>query len=222
MNIEKRIHKLFKWEVPSALPGRETSPDAEFTWQDWIARMKSKYPIRYFLMESVPDFIHGIWHDVDRKLYWFRSVTYKKQHLLDLRQPKDAPLAHSYRWGYSDITQRMIYAMFAFVIIYIEKELDGPEETQKWIDELKSRHEDAPIYQIRTMEEALRIYKWWKGERVAKLKMLDSMLDEWYLKRHSSGANELHTKLTEAEEAFENELNDMMKALIDIRQGMWT
>ncbi len=220
MTFRNFIRKLFRWEVPRALPMRRFTPTVEFTWEDWEARMRSQYPIRYFLCETVPRYFGYKWHCLDQWLYWLKSVTYKKRHLLDLRQPKDSPLAHSYRYGWCDIVNRMPYAMFNMLIDYVEKELGGPEETQKFIDELKSR--EGPPHQIHTMEEALRIYKWWKVDRIAKLKAQDDIYTEWYLKIHSSEGKVLFDKMHEEEEAFENELDDMLKAMVDIRRGLWT
>jgi hypothetical protein len=220
MSLKKRVHRLFGWKVPTALPLRRITPTAEFSWEDWHARMKLQRPVRFFLMETMPNTVSSWWSRMNRGMYWLKSVTYKKRHLLDLRQPKDAPRVHWYRYGFCDIVNRMPYAMFNMLSDYVEKELSGVEKAAAWIDELKQN--DGPEHQIHTMEEALRIYHWWKVERIDKLKALDAMLDDWHKKRSSSESPELNAKLHEAEEAFEKELNDHMKALVDIRQGMWT
>jgi hypothetical protein len=155
--------------------------------------------------------------------YWFQSVTYKKQHLLDLRQPKGSPEEYSYRWGYSDISQRLIYANFNLLCIYIEKELGGIKEAKKWLKKLEGyqeKDEPVPEFQIKTIREAIALYEWWTIERSKRLAALRTLSDEWHAKRNTPEGSGLLDRTFKAEEAFENEINEKLKSIIDIRQGM--
>jgi hypothetical protein len=218
---QKRVHKLLRWEVPHALPSEMFGhTSGEMTWESWSAETKSKYPIRFFVLQTAPSVLGSWWFRVDQRWYWFQSVTYKKRHLLDLRQPKDAPYDFAYRYGWCDVDSKIIYANFNLLVQFVDKELGGPQkatEDLKWLKE-----NNAPPFQCSTIEEALRLYKWWKEDRLIRIEEVNAARDDWHNNRHAENSRELLDKSSQAEQDFELEINDKLKALIDIRQGLWT
>lgn len=217
--FEKFIHKLFGWKVPMALPV-EFFPhkEGELTWEKWRENAKNKNPVKYFFMETFFEIIRSIAFRIDRVIYFIRCHTFNKYHLLDLRQPKWG--YQQYKWGYSDIVQRMIYANFNLLVEYIEKEYDGAESIEKFITDLKGE-KDVPPGQIQGLEKALELYKWWKYVLPEMQKEYDAAVHEAVKDRKSPDRDKLN-KTWEMEENIENTIDAKLKELIDIRRGMWT
>ena len=91
--------------------------------------------------------------------HWFRSHTFARYHLLDMRSPKNG-----YRYGYMDRSDIMLFANFKLLVEYVELEdalnfIDwDPDDddfpSKEWVDE--TRHAGKEIREL---------YKWWTVER---------------------------------------------------------
>lgn len=205
--VEKLIKKLFKWEVPFALPMRFLNNNDDYCWEDWHRDVKKKHPIKYFILETVPLIIRIKLHSISEGWYWFASHTYRKQHLLDFRQPKHNTYWHCYRYGWCDITEKMIFVMFRLLEQFIENELGGIKKAKESLIWLENPETMAPQGQIDTTRTAIQLYEWWTVERLQRFEKI----------------NALNYKLQYKEmEKLENDINEKLKMLIDIRRGMWT
>ena len=139
--------KLLK--KPQALPIRGLCDEGEYTWEDWKEETKAKYPVRFWLFETVPIWFnyHFLWRV--RYRYWnLKGRLISKYHKINLHD-KDNGYEH---YGYSDVRSRLIFANFALLKEFVECEMDrvvwgDVPERQKAEKEIKS------------------LYKWWVEER---------------------------------------------------------
>src|SRR5690348_1551298 len=106
--MKKLFRKIFGVpNIPIALPIAGLCKVGDYTWEQWRIDAKAAYPVRYFLSESIPHWFRGWWGRVDRAFYKFKSLTYKKQHLLDMRSPE-----YGYDYGFCDKVALMVVAPF--------------------------------------------------------------------------------------------------------------
>jgi hypothetical protein len=131
-----------------------------------------------------------------------------------LRQPKGT--FYEYRYGYSDPCQQIIYANINLLKLYF-KELGGIEEARKFLVYLQ-KEEDAPIHQVNSLSIALEVYDWWKDELPKKHKQHDDLLEEAMALRKTD------RKLSDEKlrESLDDEINEKLKKIIDIRMSLWT
>lgn len=208
--------KLLKWEVPSSLPMRCFSETNDFCWEDWHKKMKLEHPIKYFILESFPLFWHvKVSRNIEEAWYWIKCHTYKKYHLLDLRQP-------DYKYGWADVREKIVFALFNLLQQYVDKELGGLEKAKEHLDWLKTIEEFPPEEQIRVVQKAIELYEWWNVDRINLIKEQEKANDDWYEKKNSEGDKERLTKTFELESEFEKTMDSKLKEIIDIRLGLWT
>jgi hypothetical protein len=221
LDLEKTVHKLFKWNVPFALPMEMFgAKDGEMTWESWQQNMKNDYPIKHFFMEQIPTKLYRWAGKVDNLFYYIRCNTYNKYHFLDLRQPKEG--YYKYRWGWLDVNQKILFANFNLLVEFVEKERGGYEAAEKCIAELKTL-EDVPTHQIECMEKELELYTWWKYELPKMHKEHDKLLHEsCHGRKFNNCDNEKMRQSWEMQEKIDNTIDEKLKELIDIRMTLWT
>lgn len=205
----KIIHKLFNWNVPSSLPVKmflnKNYKDA-YTWEDWKRDMKQIKPIRYFYFETCSNFFNKIVYKLRNFIYYMKSNTYKKQHFLDLRQPKYSQL--EYRYGYCDVRQKMIYANFNLLCEFVEKSYNGVWDIQKRINWLTENHPYC-VEEISFLNKAIDLYHWWKIDVQNKYRELHS----------ASNKSEI---LCDVEDSLEKEITQKLIEIISLRENFWT
>jgi len=141
------------------------------------------------------------WHKwpfrhISKALYWLRTHTYNRYHMLDMRSP-----VNGYSWGYSDKSYLILFANMALLRDFIEKEkgfechvdwrsaaevaearkdawkLEGKasdyEEEDDWAAANRDAHAVARL-------EMLTIYDWWTRGRAAEHKKEDELLEAAY------------------------------------------
>jgi len=222
LDLEKLVHKVFKWQVPYALPMEmfKHKKDGEMTWESWHKMMKNKYPIRHYLMEEVPSRLYRLADKIDNVFYYIRCNTYNKYHLLDLRQPKGG--YYDYRWGWCDVVNKMIFANFNLLVEFVEKERGGCKAAEKHIAELKTL-EDVPSDQIKSMEKELELYRWWKYELPKMYKEHDKLCHEAVGGRGFGDYDKDKLDQTwDLQQKIDETINEKLKELIDIRMTLWT
>ena len=217
---------------PSALAMRDfEGPDSkEYCWEDWGKEAKEKYPIRYFLSETLPLWFYiNISDKISHAFYWLRSNTYKRRHFLDLRQPKTGTL-DDYNWGYIESSSRILYACFNSLILHVE-ELESCSVTYSVLESIQNHREElwnskdpdgtGMIGQLHTFEEMLDLCEYWTDRRKVELKGINDLLHTWYLGRHSDDADKLMSDLRSAEEKFDAEELENLTRLMRIRKNLW-
>lgn len=192
----------------TSLPMRSIgAKNDDYCWEDWREEVKRDYPIKYFFYKTFAFWFHcNISSRISDFKYWVKSHTIKKYHILDLRNKEN-----NYFYGWRDSDSKMLFALMKIMedfiieqdtekhLIWLKKELiQYPDVEYPWVNLIKS------------CEELLAIQKWWRVDRQENFKKLDSTDYKDY------------KDYFEHEQKLYQEDSDMMKKLIDIRQGMWT
>lgn len=141
-----------------------------------------------------------------RAWYWFRTHTYNRYHLLDLRGQGD------YEWGYVDPCWKMYLACFAILVDYVEKEKGLEVIDWSWNED----HAEAG----RTIKE---LYDWWKTGRSVEHEAVDQIGEDlpgngWEKMSHGPEWEQFSKLVQELEEKDKTQLN----RLIAIRGALWT
>lgn len=224
---------------PYALPSKyfRNSPN-EYTWEDWEVESKKKYPIRYFLSEYLPYFYRvRIEGPISNFFYWLKSNTYKKQHLLDLRQPYNDDYIDYYRWGYIDEEAQLLYASFNILVNYVNarnksKYFDSLskqniKKLEKKVEgKIKDKADDVEYYRekLESDKNIFKLYNYWTVDRKLKQKSLISTLSDWSKNRLNDKFKNDKTRLDnlkKCEDEFDNEETEMLQLLISIRKSLW-
>lgn len=219
------------WSKTNALESAQFSDEPQGkTWEDWHVTVKEMHPVKYWIAETAADFIkYKFWFPIKRPFvnahYWLVShlVPSRRYHMLDLRQPclKDSD-RDCYRYGWQDVPEKMLYAMFNLLGEYLNKE--EPADLA-----LHYTHEqiEADIYlkaQQEAFKEANAIYYWWTVGRHEEDALYNKMLDNWLdAKRNKLDNKEQLRDLYIAQEKInEDKVDEMVVRLMKIRRTLWT
>lgn len=235
------LRKLFKLPSPvdlgrskhNALPLKEFSPECkDYCWEDWNDEVKQLHPVKYWISETFGDFIRykiwlPIWRPIENARYWFVShfVPSRRYHFLDLRQPcKSGEISNfdCYRWGWQDVPEKMLYAMFNLLGEYLKKE--EPADLIKWYSIEDINADPCLKSQYEALNEAKAIYHWWTVERKLELEKDSKLLHSWSEAKKSMDPNtkELWDKLQESGKVQEEKIDEMLIRLLKIRRNLWT
>lgn len=132
-------------------------PDATSStgWRKWEKENKSKYPIRYFLLETAPTFVSSNWRWwIGDPIYNFKCKYIIKYHHIKIdvdrfmRYYKTS--FRNYHWIDSD--EQILYGMFQILVDFME-EKSGIVD---WSADPK--HQEI-------FNELTKLYEWWIGDR---------------------------------------------------------
>lgn len=235
------LRKLFKlpgpkelgWSDSNALEMREFSDEPQGkTWEDWYEYCKEQYPVKYFLSETLIKFIkYKLWFPIKIPVgsawYWFISHTIpsRRYHMLDLRQfcGKNEISNHDcYRYGWSDVPEKMLYAIFNLLGEFLNKE--SVIDLTKWYSQEEISKDYGMKRQQDALDEARMIYRWWLVGRKQARKEIDDIRTEWYdARKNKDPKKEEYWDLArKLEEEFENTTDDMIARVMKIRRTLWT
>ena len=169
------------------------------------------------------------WHlwpfrHLSKALYWLRTHTYNRYHMLDMRSK-----VNGYTWGWYDRSTLILFANMALLRDFIEQEKAFDCHVDWDSDE---GHKNARL-------EMLTIYDWWMKGRPAEHKKGDDLLEAAYpgpmVFEPIPGSTMLRLKNDETpelrklrdqcivmEEALEKKDEEMLIRLIKVRGYMWT
>jgi hypothetical protein len=238
------LRKLLKLPSPkelgisesNALPMRDFTPwEKGACWEDYYDLLKKKYPIRYFISETAPDFFRNkIYYPFISPIVdcydWLRYhlIPKRRYHFLDLRQPcgnDDIKNIDCYKYGWCDVPEKMLYAMFNLLKEYFD---ENPFD-------LRTRYTDEEINadpglktQQEYYDEAKAILYWWQVQRKQDKLKMDQLLHKWSdCRSDDTSPNDSETKfhylqLRHAELNFDEKTDEMIARLMKIRKGLWT
>lgn len=227
--LKKKLYGLpspieLGWSKHNALEDEDFSPDPKGkTWQDWHRHVKQLHPVRYFIVESVPKFWRykiywPIKRPIEKAHYWLVShlIPSRRYHMLDLRQPG------GYQYGWNDVPEKMLYAMFNLLGEYLNKE--QPFDLSDSYTEEQIEADPGMKLQQGSLCEARAIYHWWTVGKKQEEDAISDQQDIWWKARKAKDPEaETHfTKLNEMKEAQENKTDEMIARLMKIRRGLWT
>ena len=214
------IRKLFKIEIPDALTCKE--------WEEFFSDMKQNNFIGYFLTEMVPDCYYVITKPI-RNLFSKIRCRIKRYYLVDTKLD---------RYQYHDITEKMLWANFSMLNDYVDIELvhmykwsygDKPSTIHKGLKyclefienwEMKDdfgSEEWRKKYEIETKQfykEVYDLYWWWNFIRPIRI----DPFDLYYV----DGSEENTKKSFDIERQYNEEDQEMLIRLINIRERLWT
>jgi|ERR1700691_481442 len=225
----KRVFNFFK--IPEH---EEDYYSLEALHESYIDPLKLKYPIRYFINFTIPDFYLGIKDKIRSVSYWFRYRTTQRYHIIKL---------HGLSPGWYDTDTRILYSCFNLLNDFVEIELShmftytrdqikwrkksskklGLKYLQEIIDSPESRAID-----IHSANEQKELYLWWENRR--------DRLDPWnsieiwgkdkninFLQNIES-ANKYRINSEKAEKLekfYKDEDNAQLLRLIKIKDELW-
>lgn len=212
------------WNDCNALEMREFSDEPKGkTWEDYYAHMKETYPVRYFFNETIPQFLkRKIWWTFSipiNKLYYFlvsHLIPSRRYHMLDLRQKG------GYRYGWEDVPEKMLYAMFNLLGEYINKESHC--DLTKWHTQEEIDTDPQLSHQHNEMLEAYEIYHWWTVGRIEEQNKRNELSHIWCKARKNKDPKkqEYWDQMNQMDKDFETKTDEMIARLMKIRRTLWT
>jgi hypothetical protein len=221
------------WSKYDALECEEFSDNPKGkTWQDWHKAVKHMYPIKYFIIETLANwFLDKVWLPIKRPVsdmhYWLMShlIPSRRYHMLDLRQPCDKQSIYNidcYRYGWCDVPEKMLFAMFNLLGEYLNKE-DVHDLSETYSQEEIDADETFKAQQA-FLKEARLIYKWWSIDRKKDKAAYNIMQNLWYQARksNSSEKDKYWAQMNKLDADFENKTDEMISRLMKIRRTLWS
>jgi hypothetical protein len=181
---------------------------------------------------------------VSRLLYWLRTHTYHRYHMLNLKNKKNG-----YSWGWLDRSEGILFANMAILVDFVEKEMafeghvdwrsaaevkeSGETENDPWGDANRDAHALAK-------KEMIEIYDWWTKGRKEEHDAWDRAYDDVYtgtttrfepsktfpgnfdMVTEKSPGREAVEALWKRDEALENKDEEMIIRLVKVSGYMWT
>lgn len=95
-----------------------------------------------------------------RPFYWLRTHTVDRYHLVDMRCPRNG-----YRWGWLDRSEGMLFAAFAILVDFVDREYPGYVDWEH-SDEMRAQR-----------DEVMALYRWWTVERKSERDADDGTTD---------------------------------------------
>ena len=172
-------------------------------WRKWKQSVSSTEPIKYWLLEIIPDWINDRWRDLTKPYndlrYAIRCRIFDRYHVIQTGLPP----------GYADCDTRMLYGMFNLLVDFIEvekawmnvicnkdkykdkhpwwslgwtrfksfRDIDSGLEYLAWemtLDNVNLAEHERCESQAQTAREQLALYTWWKEIRPARLDPMDA------------------------------------------------
>lgn len=218
------------WSKTNALESAFFSDEPKGkTWEDWHATVKEMHPVKYWCAETAPNFVrYNLWLPVARPVenahYWLVShlVPSRRYHMLDLRQSCLKGSQDCYRYGWTDVPEKMLYAMFNLLGEYLNKE----EPADLALHYTREQIEADPHFkaQQEAYEEAKAIYYWWTVTRHEETARCDKLFDDYLEARKNKAANRdfLQVSHRTQEKMNEDKVEEMITRLVKIRRTLWT
>jgi hypothetical protein len=212
------------WSSHNALEDEEFSDEPKGkTWQDWHRHVKQLHPTKYFVVETLPKFFrYNVWWPIKRPIekahYWTVShvIPSRRYHWLDLRQKG------GYQYGWNDVPEKMLYAMFNLLGEYLNKE--QPYDLSDDYTDEQINADEALKHQQGNLSEARAIYHWWTVGRKQEEAAEGEMRTLWWnaKKAKDPKKEEYWKQLQQMKEDYETKTDEMIARLMKIRRGLWT
>jgi hypothetical protein len=209
----------------SYLPSSDFTPfqeDMKYTWEDWHAEVQRRFPVRYFLNETLPDWFHPLRRGTRDAAYWLKCHMLRSHrfHLLDLRGVDPfGPYTH----GYMDPCEVMRISAWKALRDYVEKEhprdpsagITGEDpELDAILQENKDRY-----------DEVMALHDWWmrgRGvERDEETRLFDLVQEAKRLKDQALYEERVKPWLN-SHRAQEDREEEMFLRLTRLRPYLWT
>jgi len=226
--------KFLKLPTPKEL-GKETNylpfaplnDDNKYSLEDYDKEVKQLYPIRYFINETLPDIFDYIKYPFVSiyKFIKYNFFSKYRYHILDLRQPINDEGCDNYKYGYSDVRERMLYAVFNLLTEFVEEEVHPLQNKIKYLEKAIAKKDKDNEWEIDSNEHWLEayikirnLYNWWKYTRKFKYNQSNKLF-EVYLQSKDNSDRE---KWIKSHEDFDKEEQVMFIEACKIREFLWS
>lgn len=205
------------------LPSRDFGhAEGAYTWEDWHEEVRRRFPVRYFLSGVVGWFAR--WPRVSNALYWLRTHTYNRYHLLDIRQAEPEN-PDGYRWGWIDRDRVLMLACFKVLRDFVE--LEKPWPVADYLAEVEAKGDpngeaESLRLQHERYVETMALYNWWTRDRFAERAEWERRRDEAYKRWKAEPTDENGKAWTDIETTENDRDDEMLRRLIAIRHYLWT
>jgi len=240
------LNKIFKIPGPkdlgmsdsnNAMPIACFSNDESATWEDYYAKVKKEYPIKYFIAATFIGCFVSLFQRNKRRIqefiYWIKCNYFNKYkyHMLDLRQRKNITYVNNgitksiknpdyYQYGWLDVDDRMLYAIFGLLNSFVENELNTIK-----VSENDVQTNPFLAKQKVAQDEILSIYNWWNNDRFVEMEEINKLRYKWSslskLKRINAKQRALN-QLMIKEKEFEDKTDEMVEKLMKVRRTLWS
>jgi hypothetical protein len=229
--LKKLYKKLFKlpspielgWSKSNALGMRSLkSSNQDKTWEDYEEYCKKNHKIKSFLQYTVYDNISGWYYSSSRYISHLKDKYIRKPHLLNL---SGNLLEHNYKYktGYLDPDSQLLLSFITIVNNYVKElsesryhysldsvplEYDPESDGDKECWEEKQKH-------YKTIKEAYYFFN------VERPRILQEIEDSYKPGLEKEDRLENSYKIYNKEKDLYELENKHMKAVIEVRKGMW-
>lgn len=228
----KKIKKYFKlpgpkalgWSNSDALGMRELTPFQEGkTWEDWHEYVQEHYPVRYFLIHTMPKFFRPIKWKIENIWYKIKLINPKNRHyMLDLRNIDPLNDHYDGRYRYDPCTI-MYLSAWGSLRKYVEKE-GGLEKHNYSIEEIKKCPGLDEQKHFKYDEPAF-LYNYWMVERAKEEKedeRLYKIQKDHAINRDREAYEQASKIWLDHHINVKNRDNEMFMRLCSIREHLWT
>ena len=127
----------------------------------------------------------------------------------------------NYRYGYSDVGEKMLYAMFNLLGEYLREE---PYDLRSDYSEDEIQSDEGLKAQQHDLDEAREIYRWWTVERKKDYKAYNDLLDSWVKVRKTDKqqADTIFDQTQDQEKYLDDKTEEMTIRLMKIRRSLWS
>jgi hypothetical protein len=177
--------------------------------------------------------LHKIEWNIKQALYWLRTHTYNRYHLLDIRNKRNG-----YAWGWLDRSEAILFANMALLVQFVEKEsglnchvdwrsAEEAKTDNRDVDSWEKENGDAHANAAKEMRE---IYAWWTKGRKEEHDALEELEDRAFdyktsFNKRADGLFSMETNQTpeqEVEDSLSKKDEEMVIRLIKVSGYMWT
>jgi hypothetical protein len=209
-------------------------------WDRWRDNFIHRYPVRYFLQETLPSFYRRKLYQLKEIGYYVKFRTIEKYHVLNLKETLSP--------GWHDEEKIMLHANFNILTKFIENL--GWKNISDWKKENKGKKFTKSIrkqqglvmaqwyieqsHNVEEYKKIIRLYNWWTTERPQRL---DLYKDDRFWDRSEETGNKKRRKfsmvstksqkfkyelLNNTEEFYEKQDQSMLEILVSIRRTLWS
>lgn len=138
---------MFGIKKPYALPIRMfKNKEDDYCWEDYDEDYKKNNPIRYFLFNTLEDFVLMLCSNIiERPYYWFISKFIEKHHYIDIRNVINYH-GIPYTGGYVDLDYRLDAGIVSIFKMY-------KKESQQFYEmSFQERYDELNSYDVKNEE----------------------------------------------------------------------
>lgn len=208
-----------------ALPSRDFGHAPEdYTWEDWEEEVKEKYPVRFFISETLGGKV-DLWRaQAENAVYWLKCHTlpeYRGYSRIDIRRPGPGI---PYYYGWIDRSEALLYAAFVCLRDFVEKE-EPRDPAASWpLEEIAA---DVQLqYQKDSHDEIMALYHWWMKGRLEEEAEEDRLYSQLAAVRGRQGDDPEFRTAADAWNAYRkfraDREDEMLIRLCKVRGRLWT